>query len=171
MALSERDIKVLWGRSGGRCAICKAPITKDGADGQAYPIGEQAHVIARSVKGPRGDADLGATERDSADNYILLCPNCHTVVDNDPETWTIDKLRKQKTDHEAEMQSMGKQRPITEFDGRVNVLGVNSKIVRGGHVKSPTRFKPGTRISAEGWGADEVTGLLIEAGEGEEDES
>jgi hypothetical protein len=45
------DVKVLWGLSGGRCAICNREITKNGADGVTYPIGEHAHMVGRSPKG------------------------------------------------------------------------------------------------------------------------
>lgn len=168
MALSEQDIKVLWSRSGDRCAICKTEITKNGADGWAYPIGVQAHMIARSPKGPRGDASMSAAERDNLDNHILLCPNCHAIVDKDREAWPLDKLRKQKAEHEAEMKAQSKQLPITEFCGHVHVVAFDSNSVIGSHVKTPTRFKPGTTIGVEAYGAKEVTGLKVEVGEGEE---
>ena len=45
MALKEKDIKKIWGLSGGICAKCKTELFKDDEI-----IGEQAHCIARKDK-------------------------------------------------------------------------------------------------------------------------
>jgi len=84
MAIAEKDIKKLWGLSGGRCAFpgcnCDCLPLLDG-DGPTV-IGEMAHVIANSPVGPRGDGGGGD---DRYANLILLCPTHHTLVDKAPE--------------------------------------------------------------------------------------
>lgn len=80
------------------------------------------------------------------------------------------KLRRQKAEHEAEVKAQGKERPVTEFSGRVRVVAFDSDTVIGGHVKSPTRFRAGASFDVAAWNAKEVTGLKVEVGEGEEDE-
>ena len=66
----------------------------------ATVIGEMAHVIARSPKGPRA-----AGKRRGSDlyrNFILLCPTHHTLVDKAPRgKYPAKLLRKWKTEHEA----------------------------------------------------------------------
>ena len=51
-----KDIKILWGHSGNRCAIYKIEITPDG---EINTIGEIAHIVSRSPDGPRGDDSNG----------------------------------------------------------------------------------------------------------------
>ncbi len=95
--MREKDIKILWGRSGNRCAICKLELTPDGT---RETLGEMAHIIARSIDGPRGNAATPADDLDSYDNLILLCPTHHTEVDKDPCAWPVARLRAVKADHE-----------------------------------------------------------------------
>jgi hypothetical protein len=49
--MKELDVKLLWGRSGFRCALCKIELT---ANGPKDTIGEMAHIVAKSSNGPRG---------------------------------------------------------------------------------------------------------------------
>ena len=52
MAISVESRKRLWGRSGGKCAICKENLFEV-ASGYDTIVGEEAHIIARSPGGPR----------------------------------------------------------------------------------------------------------------------
>jgi len=95
--MRDKDIKILWGRSGNRCAICKLELTPDGS---RETLGEMAHIVARSSDGPRGDENVSLAERDGYDNLILLCPTHHVEVDKAPSTWSVSHLCVAKTDHE-----------------------------------------------------------------------
>ena len=92
-----KDIKILWGRSGNRCAICKLEITPDG---ETETIGEIAHIISRSAKGPRGNSPLSLEKRDEYSNLILLCPNHHSEIDKYSKKWPTAKLHEVKANHE-----------------------------------------------------------------------
>ena len=102
MGISERDIKILWGRSGNRCAICKKELTySEDATISSILIGEQAHIIAQKENGPRGTSNLSKAERDSYPNLILLCANHHTEIDEIPVSkYSIEKLHQIKQEHE-----------------------------------------------------------------------
>ena len=66
-------------------------------------IGEMAHVIAKSTKGPRGGDTVGS---DSYANLILLCPTHHTLVDKAPEgTFSEQMLLQWKADHESRVEA------------------------------------------------------------------
>lgn len=99
MAISSRSRKILWSRAHDRCALCRTPLTRDRADGSIDVVGVEAHIIARSVGGPRGRS-TGATDIDGYDNLLLVCPNDHQRIDQDPEWFTVERLRGIKAAHE-----------------------------------------------------------------------
>src|SRR5947199_9706045 len=101
MAIRQQDIKLLWGKSGNRCAICRRELSFDPERGSpTLPIGEQAHIVAQERDGPRGNSILTQEERDRYANLILLCPTDHGIVDKAPEDYPVEKLHSIKTEHE-----------------------------------------------------------------------
>lgn len=92
-----KDIKLLWGRSGNRCAICKIELSPDGS---VETIGEIAHIVSRTREGPRGNDALLLSRRDDYSNLMLLCPNHHSEIDKLPDSWPSSKLRQLKEEHE-----------------------------------------------------------------------
>lgn len=96
--MREKEIKILWGRSGNRCAICKLELTPEG---DKETLGEMAHIVARSNEGPRGDSPLTILDRDKYKNLILVCPTHHSDIDKNYIDWSVDKLHRIKTEHEA----------------------------------------------------------------------
>jgi hypothetical protein len=105
--ISQRDIKLLWGRSGARCALCRSHLAhdKEHATG-AFHLGEHAHIVAAESDGPRGTSPLSGAERDSYPNLILLCPTCHSRIDTgEPESYPVERLHHIKTTHELWVQS------------------------------------------------------------------
>lgn len=108
--MKEKDVKMLWGRSGNRCAICKIELTPVGSKSL---LGEMAHIIADKPKGPRGESHLTPEQRDEYDNLILLCPTHHTLIDKNEEEWTVEKLKFIKLEHENWVQNQLTQNNIS----------------------------------------------------------
>src|SRR6266576_528042 len=118
MNISDVDLKILWGKAAGRCScpgcanICISYFEKS----REKVLGEMAHVIPQSSKGPRGTD--GVTGPDTYENLILLCPYHHEIVDKAPADFPSELLRQWKRQHElrveqhfhfcAEMQSAAK---------------------------------------------------------------
>lgn len=101
MRIKEKDLKLLWGRSGNRCSMCQTELSSDSKNStKDYPLGEQAHIVAEELDGPRGESQLTLPERNSYSNLILLCPTHHTVIDKDPEFYSVEKLQLIKSNHE-----------------------------------------------------------------------
>lgn len=101
--MKERDLKMLWARSGNRCAICKLELTPSG---DRETVGEMAHIVGKRADGPRGGEGLPTEERDKYSNLILLCPTHHREIDKNEANWPSDKLRLVKTEHEQWVSSM-----------------------------------------------------------------
>jgi hypothetical protein len=106
MTIHEVDLKLLWGRSGNRCTICRCAISLDKEHASAvFPLGENAHIVARMSDGPRGISILNLEDRDSFGNLILLCPNCHVTIDKNVEDYPVEKLHLLKSRHELWVRS------------------------------------------------------------------
>jgi hypothetical protein len=71
----------------------------------SFPLGEQAHIVGESKSAPRGKSPFTKDERNSYFNLILLCPTHHTIVDNNPEDYPIEKLHLIKDQHELWVES------------------------------------------------------------------
>lgn len=65
----------------------------------AVHIAEMAHIIAAVDGGPRTNHALSAEERGSFNNLILLCANCHTIIDKAPDDFPDPLLQKWKNVH------------------------------------------------------------------------
>ncbi len=103
MSISEQDIKLLWGRAAARCSFpqCGIKLTQDKKlTSDRFPLGEQAHIVGSTNNSPRGKSNLTKKERDLYFNLILLCPNHHTLIDKNPEDYTVEKLHLFKDQHE-----------------------------------------------------------------------
>jgi len=96
-------MKMLWGRSGNRCAICKCELVADSlvpADDPSV-IGDMAHIVARKASFTRGNYDeLTEDQREAYGNRILVCKIDHKKIDDQPAYFTVERLREIKTGHE-----------------------------------------------------------------------
>jgi hypothetical protein len=102
MSISKEDIKKLWGLSAGQCnyPACGKQCIKLIEQADPTIVGEMAHIIARSSKGPRSVPKINGP--DTYDNLILLCPNHHTLVDKGPaDKYPPELLHAWKEQHEA----------------------------------------------------------------------
>ena len=117
--VSEKVARIVYLRSGGRCAFpdCGRELVEPGnsADDSAY-IGEIAHIVADSRQGPRGDSPMTDEERDRHDNLVLLCRVCHKVIDSQPFTYSVSVLRAIKADHEGRIRQATAPDPAPPAD-------------------------------------------------------
>lgn len=78
-------------------------------------IAEMAHIFAATDGGPRTDPKLTAEERGAYDNIILLCANCHTLVDKTPD------------EHPAALMSAWKRQHLEKVERAFGVSKVGSR--------------------------------------------
>ena len=101
MGISVLDRKMLWGRSGMKCAMCQTALSEEHELGGAVIIGEEAHIIAQRQDGPRGDSPLTEADRNRYSNLLLLCPTDHARIDKLPDDYPPETLQSIKAKHEA----------------------------------------------------------------------
>jgi hypothetical protein len=96
-ALSLTTIKRLFGLSGNLCAFNDC--TEIMIDSHGNIIGRICHIEAANKKGQRYNKKSNDQVRKSYDNLILFCDKHHTVTNNITK-YTVDVLKKMKTNHE-----------------------------------------------------------------------
>jgi hypothetical protein len=96
---SITDIKLLFARSGNRCAFpkCRAPMAVN-----TTLTGEVCHIKGARPGSARYDPSQADVERHAYANLVLMCPTHHTVIDDDEEAYTVERLCKVKAAHEAQ---------------------------------------------------------------------
>lgn len=124
----KREIVVrLVAAAGG---FCQRPNCPTGSlwhelpsSGDAVKLAEVAHIVAASDEGPRGDQQVSTPDLVAFENLILLCPNCHTIVDRAPAEHPVALLRTWKTEHERRLRELLSVRIFeTRLEARTELL-------------------------------------------------
>ena len=100
MAISDKTRKILWAKSGNRCAYCKAVLIHEINPAERSVIGEECHIRSLKPSGSRHDSCYPPEQIDLYDNLILMCAVHHKVVDDLPDTFTVNLLTTLKSEHE-----------------------------------------------------------------------
>jgi hypothetical protein len=90
----------LFADSGGYCQRPECPnrLFVDTATKNIH-LAEMAHIIAASDNGPRASKAVTEEERGEYDNLILLCANCHTMVDKASSDFPDARMKEWKRNH------------------------------------------------------------------------
>lgn len=101
-SLGEPTKIQLFVRSGGRCefAGCNEYLLEHHLTLTPGNFAQAAHIVAFSPRGPRADAHLAAKYVNDLSNLMLLCQRCHKLIDDNPGTYTVKRLRQDKVVHE-----------------------------------------------------------------------
>lgn len=96
---SVATIKRLFAVSRNKCAFpkCAQPLVEP-LSGKV--VGRVCHIKAASPAGPRHDPNQTEEDRHDFANLILMCPVHHDVIDDDPSSYTVERLQTLKQQHE-----------------------------------------------------------------------
>ncbi len=133
MGAPDKDLKILWGKAAGRCAITRKKLVAEASD--AVPsknilLGEVCHIVAETSRGPRGTSVLTRAERNRYPNLILLCHAEHERIDQDPTAWPIEKLHQIKADHELWVEEQLAESTNHEDEVYANLVNLISEKLR-----------------------------------------
>lgn len=97
----------LFAASAGYCQNpeCTNELFVDAA-GKSIHIAEMAHVFAAIDGGPRTNPELSQKERGAFENLIMLCANCHTMVDKAPAAFPNKMILNWKREHANKLQGL-----------------------------------------------------------------
>lgn len=101
MGITNKTRKLLWGKSGNRCAMCKNYLHVDSnLKNDESIVGDECHIRSKKFNGPRYDFSYPKSKIDSYENLILLCRVHHKQIDDQATRYTSDILKKKKEKHE-----------------------------------------------------------------------
>lgn len=111
--LTAKLKKMVATMSGYRCSFpdCNQKLLLD----QASFIGEIASIESIHPHGPRFSQDNEDDKLFDIQNYLLLCPNHHRVIDRQPEIYTAEWLRKVREEHLGRIQNVVSPSSATEI--------------------------------------------------------
>lgn len=94
-----KTIKRLFAIAGNVCAFpkCTSPLIDEDS---GSIIGEICHIKARRATGARYDSNQSDEQRNAYENLVLMCPTHHKIIDDDEESYTVERLQKIKVNQE-----------------------------------------------------------------------
>lgn len=95
----------LWAGCGGYCQNpnCNRFLFASIGD-NSVSLANVAHIIGHGENGPRSDHELAELiDRGGLDNLIMLCLDCHKVVDELEKEFSVEAIRTWKSDHEKKV--------------------------------------------------------------------
>ena len=100
--ISEKKKIILMGLCGGKCEFrgCNNSVVEDMLTGDKSNFANYAHIIASSENGPRGNETLSNKLSNDENNIMVLCRNHHKEIDDFPEKYPEELLKKMKKEHE-----------------------------------------------------------------------
>lgn len=142
--------RMLAERAGYECSFpgCeKRTIGPGSSDVESAGDGVAAHIVSASPNnGPRANPDLTEEQRRSISNGIWMCRSHSTIIDTDPDRYSVELLKHWKSDHEErialmvsgvwvgngiikqiEIENLGgfHQRQLLTFAPKTLILGLN----------------------------------------------
>jgi len=126
-SISEPVKMMLWGKAAGRCefAGCNKPLWKSGVTREQVNIAQKAHIWAFSPDGPRGNEGVPLSFLNHIDNLMLVCHECHRLIDQDGngEKYSAQILQHMKTEHERRIELSTSIAP--EMHSNILMYGAN----------------------------------------------
>lgn len=96
---------ILCANAGGRCQFegCNKKLFVDGVTLKEVNNSNIAHIVASSPDGPRGNKDSYVLSN-KLENLMLMCQEHHKLIDDNPEQYTVEKLKKMKNQQEQKIE-------------------------------------------------------------------
>ena len=118
MDLSIKDRKKLWSAVSGICSYhhngenCEKKLFA--ANGMVDTnLGEECHIVGERPGAARYLENFA--EKETSDNAIVLCKIHHKIVDDNPDEYTVDVLKRMKEEHERTISERLANREIVPF--------------------------------------------------------
>ena len=133
---SPQTLRNLYLLSGNQCANPKCATVLINANGTL--VARVCHIKAAQPGGPRFDEKLTRDQRRAAENLILLCSTCHTLVDAEPANYSVRRLSNWKKKREDRFAAVGdtlQQRYVEEVTDEAELADLGAPRTLAGYIK------------------------------------
>lgn len=100
--INQNEKYILWGMSAGRCELCNKLLGMHPTTKETGNFAENAHIHAYSPGGARY-MYIVEEQINSLKNVMLLCQECHTLIDRNPGMYPAEFLFTRKYEHEMKV--------------------------------------------------------------------
>jgi len=145
----------LWAGCGGHCQNprCNRYLFAS-VDENVVSLANVAHIIGHGSNGPRSEHELAEViERDGPENLIMLCLECHKIVDELESKFNVEIMQGWKREHERKVRLFFDIPNITEERNILievsELLNINGMIFR--------EYGPYSQKALEGDSGDALT--------------
>jgi hypothetical protein len=116
---------LLFVRAGGRCEFdgCNKYLLRHNLTRLEGNFAQIAHIVAFSQQGPRRTQRHAPEKLNDPGNLMLLCPECHKLIDDYPERYTVKTLKEYKRRHEEPIYQLTGTKP--DYQTTVVILKAN----------------------------------------------
>ena len=143
-SVTQKEMKKLCMKNGRYCAMCHTElIVKNRENNSETIIAKIAHIKGenpgkgKKTSSARYDPSMNDKERNSSENLLLICGNCHTKIDDQPVVYSTKKLQQIKDDYELWVS----QRIKTEINGiTFSELDIVTKFLSSGQAVSSNSY-------------------------------
>lgn len=141
----------LWVYAGGRCEFqgCPEYLLRDKLTTNTAKLADIAHIVARTIDGPRGDDPLPLSQRNKIDNLFLACTKHHRLIDKKSMVakYPKDVLIQYKQSHEERIRfvtGLGDEREtmVLRMMGNIrgNTVSISKEDIRKAVLGSSQRY-------------------------------
>lgn len=105
--IPEKTRLRLWVRAGGRCQFkhCNKTLYEHSMTLSPGNFADVAHIIGYKENAARGGTESLALQIEYS-NLMLMCKECHKLIDDNPENYPVILLRQWKKEHENHIEIM-----------------------------------------------------------------
>lgn len=167
--MTDKERKMLWAKAGNRCSfryegdLCDRELVKMDGDTQILN-GEECHIIDKKGKTSRYVKEY--PNRESEENYILLCRDHHATIDSNGDKYTVDILKVMKKQHEDNIAAKVKEGEIQFIeinDFHLDLKSKDSDELIGMEVNQPAKLSD-VRLKLETENVRKVVGFTTNQG-------
>jgi hypothetical protein len=133
-SIATNTARKLWAQCGGFCQNpnCNKYLFANIKD-EVVSLANVAHIIGHGKNGPRSEHELADyIDRDGIANLMMLCLECHKIVDDLEDNFSVEQMQKWKATHELKINSLFdfpqiyEERKLLE---QVNDLLIENKVI------------------------------------------
>lgn len=107
-SIATNIVRKLWAQCGGFCQNPNCNKYLFSAVGEySVSLANVAHIIGHGKNGPRSEHELAAhIDKDGIANLMMLCLECHKIVDQLETQFPVEQMQRWKAEHEQKINSL-----------------------------------------------------------------